>query len=110
MVTGTRGLHSFQDGMADLSIKVLNITTGANFNIYLLTRLIYYDVTAIKFILSILVVLIHTYFFVIWGWGSKKIFLVKLSFFFHFFLMAPQFLLFLLISSSWVEIRLYYEN
>ena len=36
-----------------------------------LTRLIYYDVTAIKVILFILVILILTYFFVIWGWGSK---------------------------------------
>ena len=49
------------------------------------TRLIYNDVTAIKVILFIIVVLILTYFLVIYGVG------VEIVFFLCFF-MAPQFL------------------
>ena len=53
------------------------------------TRLIYNDVTAIKVILFILVVLVLAYFVVTWGCGSKLfLFLVRLSFF-SFFFMAP---------------------
>ena len=39
-----------------------------------ITRLIYYDVTAIKVILFLVVLLILTYFFVIWGCGSKLVY------------------------------------
>ena len=46
-----------------------------------MTRLIYYNVTAIKVILSILVVLICTYFFLFGGRGqNEKFFMVRLSF------------------------------
>ena len=60
-------------------------------------RLIYYNVTAIKVIWYILVVLIHTYFFCYLAVGSKNNFiLARLSFFF----MAPQVFYFILLHPN----------
>ena len=98
--------HNFQ---LVLPVGTQQDLAGGNIRIRIPLRLIYYDVTANKVILFILVVLILTYFCLLFGCGVEIVlFLVRLSsaFFYIFFDGTPI----LHISSSWVKIRLYTEN